>query len=100
MKIKRSLSISAAALLLVGAMSFVGVRLFAQASLPPAPAATQSAEAPDNKASVGPDTDTIEEQEGDQNGADSEEAKGSQDLDNVQEGDQNAQDSGMDSGEV
>jgi hypothetical protein len=97
MKIKRSLSVSAAALLLVGAMSFVGVRVFAQTSLPPAPATTQSVEAPDTETSVGPDTDNIEEQVGDQNGADTEEAKSSQDLDNVQEevGDQNAPDSGM-----
>jgi len=77
MKFKRSLSISAATLLLVGAMSFVGVRVFAQASPPPAPATTQSAEAEDHEVSKGkgPDTDNVEEQVeeqiGDQNTPDS-----------------------------
>jgi len=73
MKIKRTLAVTAVALLVAGTMGLTAVHAFAQAPQPPtqAPAVT----APDNEPAVGADTDQLDEQlseqAGDQTAADS-----------------------------
>jgi len=96
MKIKRTLALAAVGLLLVGATAATTVRSFAQTAQPPAQ--SQAVTAPDNEQVAGPDTDTVDEQVGDQNapdtGAEQVEEKQGADTDQVEEqvGDQSATD--------
>lgn len=73
MKINRFIALAAIALLVVAAMGFVSTRSSAQTGTPPqaqiTPVAEDKAEPPS-----GPDTDTVEEQVGDQSTADQPEA--------------------------
>ncbi len=66
MKINKFISLAAIALMAIGAMGFITTRTHAQSGTTPAPQ-VQVTEAPDNEAAVGPDTDNVEEQVGDQN---------------------------------
>ena len=116
MKIKRFLVPALAALLIIGAGGLVGNHAFAQTATPSQQQA-QVATAPDTAAATedaavnAPDTDTVEEQVGDQNevdtvadGAetpDSQEAVQGPDTDTVEEqvGDQNETDTGAEQAE-
>ena len=61
MKINRFIAMAAIALLVVGVMGAISLKVFAQTSTPPA---VQSQEIEDQ--ATGPDTDNIEEQVGEQ----------------------------------
>jgi hypothetical protein len=96
---KRTMKIIA--LMAIGAMGFFSTRTHAQGVNPPAPQ-VQGIEAPDNEqASLAPDTDTIDEQVGDQTGVDTatEAASLAPDTDTVQEqvGDQTGPDTAAES---
>lgn len=102
MKINRFLAMAVIALLVVGAMGAISARSFAQTAQPqPQMQATAAPEA----SAQGPDTDTVDEQVGDQSGPDSAEsnpdveAPGGPDTDTVQEGDQTGANTGMDANE-
>jgi uncharacterized membrane protein YkoI len=72
MKINRFLALAAIALLVVGAMGVIGTKAFAQSATPPAQ--SQECAQQDNdsvQAQNAPDTDNVDLQCGDQNGADS-----------------------------
>ena len=101
MKINRFFALAVIALLVVGAMGAISLKVFANNN--PAPATQTSVQAQDcpqdqaDSAEVqagGPDTDNIEEQCGDQNAPDGQESANDADTDTteVQEGDQNAPD--------
>jgi len=101
MKINRFFALAVIALLVVGAMGAISLKVFANSN--PAPAAQTSVQVPDcsqdqadglEAQNAGPDTDNIEEQCGDQNAPDDQEAANDVDTDTteVQEGDQNAPD--------
>jgi hypothetical protein len=101
MKINRFIAMAAIALMAIGAMGFFSTRTHAQGVNPPAPQ-VQGIEAPDNEqASLAPDTDTIDEQVGDQTGVDTatEAASLAPDTDTVQEqvGDQTGPDTAAES---
>jgi len=94
MKINRFIALAAIALLVVGAMGAVSMKVFAQ----PATQAQTCDQQDDDTAEIqgAPDTDNIDLQCGDQNEADGQETVGAADTDNVEEqvGDQNATDTG------
>jgi len=69
MKINKFIALAAIALMAIGAMGFITTRIHAQSGTTPAPQ-VQVTEAPDNEQAVGPDTDNVEEQVGDQNAQD------------------------------
>jgi uncharacterized membrane protein YkoI len=66
MKINKFMAMAAIAMMAIGAMGFITTRTNAQSGTTPAPQ-VQVTEAPDNEQAVGPDTDNVEEQVGDQN---------------------------------
>ncbi len=70
MKINKFIALAAIAIMAIGVMGFISTRARAQSPAQPAPQA-QATEAPDNEKAVGADTDTLEEQVGDQNATDS-----------------------------
>ena len=69
MKINKIIALAAIAVMAIGAMGFITTRTHAQSGITPAPQ-VQVTEAPDNEQAVGPDTDNVEEQVGDQNAQD------------------------------
>ncbi|NMC85471.1 MAG: PepSY domain-containing protein [Anaerolineaceae bacterium] len=69
MKINKFLALAVIAMMAIGVMGFVNTKVHAQSGTQPAPQA-QVTEAPDNEQAVGPDTDNVEEQVGDQNAQD------------------------------
>ena len=69
MKINKFIALAAIVIMAIGAMGFITTRTHAQSGTTPAPQA-QVTEALDNEQAVGPDTDNIEEQVGDQNAQD------------------------------
>jgi len=69
MKISKFIALAAIAVMAIGAMGFITTRTHAQSGTTPAPQ-VQVTEAPDNEQAVGPDTDNVEEQVGDQNAQD------------------------------
>lgn len=69
MKINKFIALAAIAIMAVGVMGFITTRTHAQSGTTPAPQ-VQVTEAPDNEQAVGPDTDNVEEQVGDQNAQD------------------------------
>jgi len=74
MKIRAFLPMAAAGLIGLGALGLVGVRAYAQSAPAPVPSQTapslSQADVEDQKGSLAPDTDNIQEQVGDQNGPD------------------------------
>jgi uncharacterized membrane protein YkoI len=93
MKLSRIIALAAIALLVVGIVGVAAARSLAQPAQPPVQ--TEVTGATDDEQAVGPDTDNVEEQIGDQNVADTGEAVSAPDTDNVEDqaGDQNTPDS-------
>jgi len=106
MKINRFIALAVIALLVVGAMGAVSMKVFAKGSAAPAPQTQNCNQQDDDAAEVqsAPDTDNIEEQCGDQNDVDTAETIGAVDNDDVQfeeqVGDQNAPDVDVEAPEV
>lgn len=69
MNINKFIGLAAIAIMAVGAMGFISTNVHAQAVTPPIPQ-VQVTEVPDSGQAVGADTDQVQEQVGDQNGAD------------------------------
>lgn len=69
MKINKFIALAAIAIMAVGVMGFITTRTHAQSGTTPAPQ-VQVTETPDNEQAVGPETDNVEEQVGDQNAQD------------------------------
>lgn len=108
MKINRFVALAAIALLVVGAMGAVSMKVFAQGSHNPVTSVSAQSDAcaqdqaDGTEVTSAEDTDNVELQCGDQNGADEQETVGAADTDNIQEevGDQNAPDTGVEAPEV
>lgn len=104
MKINRFVAMAAIALLVVGAMGAISLKVFAQGSHFPATQSDACAQDQANGAEVesAEDTDNVDLQCGDQNGTDGQETVGAADTDNVQEevGDQSGPDTGTEAPEV
>lgn len=100
MKINKFIALAAIAILAIGAMGFVSTQAHAQSATQPV-SQVQVTEAPDNEQAVGADTDLVQEEVGDQTGADSttEAASVGPDNDTVQEqvGDQTGPDTAAES---
>jgi uncharacterized membrane protein YkoI len=98
MKINRFIALAAIALLVVGAMGALSMKVFAQSNNTHAMQAQSCDQQDDDTAEVqgAPDTDNVDLQCGDQNEADGKETVSAADIDNVEEqvGDQNAPDTG------
>ena len=91
MKINKFLALALVAVMAIGAMGFITTQTHAQSGTQPAPQA-QVTEAPDNEQAVGPDTDNVEEQVGEQvedgipDGNEAVETEGSDGIDEVPSG--------------
>ena len=91
MKINKFLALAAIAIMAIGAMGFITSRTQAQSGTTPAPL-VQVTEAPNNEQAIGPDTDNIEEQVGEQvedgipDGNEAAETEGSDGIDEVPSG--------------
>ena len=104
MKINRFVAMAAIALLAIGAMGAISMKVLAkgsQASVTQADACAQD-QADGTEVTSAADTDNVELQCGDQNEADGAEAVEAADTDNVQEevGDQSGPDNGVEAPEV
>ena len=104
MKINRFVAMAAIALLVVGAMGAISLKVFAQGSHFPVtqPDACAQDEADGAEVASAEDTDNVELECGDQNEADGQESVDAADTDNVQEevGDQSGSDTGVEAPEV
>jgi uncharacterized membrane protein YkoI len=69
MKVNKFFALALIAVMAIGVMGFVSTKVHAKSGTQPAPQA-QVTETPDNEQAVGPDTDSVEEQVGDQNAQD------------------------------
>ncbi len=91
MKINKFIAFAAIAIMAIGAMGFVTTRTHAQSGPTPA-AQTQVSNAPDNAMVGAPDTDTVDEQVGEQvedglpDGTEAAEVKGSDGVDEIPSG--------------
>jgi len=104
MKINRFVAMAAIALLVVGAMGAISLKVFAQGSHSSAAQSDACAQDQADGAEVtsAEDTDNVELECGDQNEADGQESVDAADTDNVQEevGDQSGSDTGVEAPEV
>jgi uncharacterized membrane protein YkoI len=94
MKINRFFALAMFALLIIGAMGVVSARALARANTAASVSTYNLQDGTPSNAPNAPDTDTIEEQNGDQNAPDVQESVTDTDTDTteVQQGDQNASD--------
>jgi hypothetical protein len=109
MKINRFFALIAIALLVVGAMGAISLKVFAKGvTVPPAQVSVQAVDCSQDQENgtevkSATDTDNVEQQCGDQNGVDTGEIIDAEDTDNVQleeqVGDQNTQDTGVEAPE-
>jgi hypothetical protein len=104
MKINRFIALAAIALLVVGAMGAISMKVFAQGSHVPITQLDACAQdqVEDTEVTSAADTDNVELQCGDQNETDGQETVGAADTDNVEEqvGDQSSPDTSVEAPEV